>query len=434
MIVVLLWAQLFRLRGDFTPFLDAMKYMDTSRNSARNDGLARTTNTATPPIPNFRFPDVDFRTRYYMGSWYDRNLSAKDLNCEVFRDIDPKFTFLLHDKDILYTYDALANQVRSNEHWNVALYLKFYLKILERSRVTSSSIVAVHVGDSSSTNAQVPVAAKTRRAGFHLETLKVNSTSPGNVTKQYFPIIWPLNMGRHFGPIDVYLQLLNTSSVTAWEDKKEAIIWRGGYTGIPALNSGRGFRSPSHIHGPRVQAVRANCHRNVARIDVAFHDIPKKAGIPKKIKELLQKQCVRRSHSTMQEQLEYKYILNVEGNDVSSGLKWQLASNSVVFMAKPRTVSFAMEDLLVPFYHYVPVNDDYTNLEEMLEWAIKHDDEAKKIAEQSTQYMNDLWISEKAQQEYERIQNNLALKYQQQFASALWSCLPKEKRNKANWR
>ena len=51
---------------------------------------------------------------------------------------------------------------------------------------------------------------------------------------------------------------------------------------------------------------------------------------------------VRNTDTTMEDQLKYKYILMLEGNDVATGLKWQLISNSVVFMARPTCVSFAM--------------------------------------------------------------------------------------------
>ena len=63
---------------------------------------------------------------------------------------------------------------------------------------------------------------------------------------------------------------------------------------------------------------------------------------------------------TIREQLKYKYILSIEGNDVSSGLKWQLYSNSVVFMRKPKIVSWAMEDKLEPYVHYIPIKDDFS--------------------------------------------------------------------------
>mgnify|MGYP001341719663 CR=1 FL=1 len=71
----------------------------------------------------------------------------------------------------------------------------------------------------------------------------------------------------------------------------------------------------------------------------------------------------------MEQMLKYKYILSLEGNDVATGLKWQLASSSTVFMPKPTAESYAMEALLVPFVHYIPVKRDATNVEEMVTWA-----------------------------------------------------------------
>ena len=62
-------------------------------------------------------------------------------------------------------------------------------------------------------------------------------------------------------------------------------------------------------------------------------------------------------------ELKYKYLLSLEGNDVSSSLKWMLYSNSVVFMRNPRIVSWIMEDHLEPYIHYIPLNDDFNNNE-----------------------------------------------------------------------
>lgn len=63
-------------------------------------------------------------------------------------------------------------------------------------------------------------------------------------------------------------------------------------------------------------------------------------------------------------------------------LKWQLASNSVVFMTRPSVVSFLMEDLLVPYVHYIPLQDDFSDLEDMVRWAKKNDKKARWIANQ----------------------------------------------------
>ena len=122
------------------------------------------------------------------------------------------------------------------------------------------------------------------------------------------------------------------------------------------------------------------------------------------------------------EQLKYKYILSIEGNDVATGLKWQLASNSVVFMAKPTTVSFLMEDLLLPYVHYVPVKDDYSNLVEMVQWAWKNDEKCKWISEQATMYMERLWISDQAKEDNIAIEKELGEIYHSQFGEAIKSC------------
>lgn len=42
-----------------------------------------------------------------------------------------------------------------------------------------------------------------------------------------------------------------------------------------------------------------------------------------------------RDMKSMEDLLEYKMIISWQGNDISSGLKWQLWSRSVVMMAPP---------------------------------------------------------------------------------------------------
>ena len=53
-----------------------------------------------------------------------------------------------------------------------------------------------------------------------------------------------------------------------------------------------------------------------------------------------------RPKEPMKEQLTYKMLISVEGNDVATGLKWNLLSNSVVLMPPPLKSIFSMEFLL----------------------------------------------------------------------------------------
>ncbi len=51
-------------------------------------------------------------------------------------------------------------------------------------------------------------------------------------------------------------------------------------------------------------------------------------------------QYIRTSFSSMADQLKFKYFLSLEGNDVATGLKWMLLSNSVVFIASNKLFHF----------------------------------------------------------------------------------------------
>ena len=67
-----------------------------------------------------------------------------------------------------------------------------------------------------------------------------------------------------------------------------------------------------------------------------------------------------------------KYQLSNEGNDVATGLKWQLYTDSVVVMPPPTMETWALEGALEPFVHYVPVRRDWSDLEARLTWAEAH--------------------------------------------------------------
>ena len=85
--------------------------------------------------------------------------------------------------------------------------------------------------------------------------------------------------------------------------------------------------------------------------------------------------------------LQYKYQISIPGNDKDSGLNWKLASNSVVLMAHPKIESWLMEGLLQPYVHYVPLKDDYSDLDEILDWCKSNDDKCKEIVINAQQFM-----------------------------------------------
>jgi hypothetical protein len=82
---------------------------------------------------------------------------------------------------------------------------------------------------------------------------------------------------------------------------------------------------------------------------------------------------------TFDEQLDYKFILCLEGNDVASNLKWVMSSQSLAVMPLPKYETWFMEAQLIPDYHYVLIKDDYSDLEERMEYYINHPEKALEI-------------------------------------------------------
>ena len=47
-----------------------------------------------------------------------------------------------------------------------------------------------------------------------------------------------------------------------------------------------------------------------------------------------------------------------------------------------------MEDTLEPFVHYIPLLDDFSDIEEKIEWAESNQEKCKEIASNSTKFIN----------------------------------------------
>lgn len=91
---------------------------------------------------------------------------------------------------------------------------------------------------------------------------------------------------------------------------------------------------------------------------------------------------------TINQQLKYKYILSIEGNDVASNLKWIMSSNSLCFMAKPKYETWFMEGRLDADVHYVQVKDDYSDLEDKVAYYSENEDEALRIIANANAYVD----------------------------------------------
>ena len=83
--------------------------------------------------------------------------------------------------------------------------------------------------------------------------------------------------------------------------------------------------------------------------------------------------------ATIREQLRHKFVLCVEGNDVSSNLKWVMSSGSLAVMPRPEFETWFQEGLLEPGVHYVEVAPDFSDLREKLDWYRARPRECERI-------------------------------------------------------
>ena len=85
--------------------------------------------------------------------------------------------------------------------------------------------------------------------------------------------------------------------------------------------------------------------------------------------------------------LKYKFILSLEGNDVATNLKWIMSSNSIAVMPKPKYETWFMEGTLIPDFHFILINEDYSDLDKKLRYYIEHPIEAQHIVKNANAYV-----------------------------------------------
>ncbi len=182
-----------------------------------------------------------------------------------------------------------------------------------------------------------PVLAKNRRG----------STEP--------VLLRSFNAPRHWGA--------PTTEDMPFAEKLDKVFWRGGSTGWD-------YRPSS-----RMKLVKRWFGR-CPDVDVGFSHLCQEYALPG-VRERWEPFVAGRA--TRRDFLQNKYLISIEGNDKDSGLNWKLRANSVLLMPTPVTESWLMEPFLQPFVHYVPLQDDFSDLRSRLEWCRMNTSACRRI-------------------------------------------------------
>ena len=93
-----------------------------------------------------------------------------------------------------------------------------------------------------------------------------------------------------------------------------------------------------------------------------------------------------RPYMSIREQLRYRFILALEGNDVASNLFWVLCSNSVAFMPKPKYEIWAYPGRLRAGIHYVEIDPSCEDLAETIQYYAENPKACSRIVEAAHAY------------------------------------------------
>lgn len=390
-----------------------------------------------------RFPSVEQRVKLYASNWYHPPCSSARQhrwrqsgdslivsNLTFDADVIPDQVFYLAEDIIRDCARDIAENVTLPElptsrhiqfRQNMRMYCVDSMEMIElRDHHVSYSgggkapPLLVQFGDSKSSHnyglVELPHFKKFRSGAVSSQALDTAVASCQNKPLETVhtsdvrqPIVWKLATHRHYRQLpDVF------RTDTPWNEKLNKAIFRGQLTGA---RDGYQKRDEDLANCQRMRRCRLvlDMHNNEyvdAKLTTTRGRLPDVLhGVPL-VGETI----------TVKEMMRHKGIIMLEGNDVASGLKWALLSQSVVLMPTPRHTSWCMEELLEPWVHYVPLKDDASDAADMMKWLLDNEEEGRRIAQRGTLWMEDLIFHPDAAREDRLIKEELLRRYYAHFS------------------
>ena len=161
-------------------------------------------------------------------------------------------------------------------------------------------------------------------------------------------VLLPLDSQRHFRFVNDRIR---------FADKLDGVVWRGA------------------AYQEHRQRFLESCS-GLSFINAGNTAVQKNGNVP-----------FAKPKMSINEQLKYKFVLSLEGNDVATNLKWIMSSNSVCMMPRPKYETWFKEGTLIPNYHYIEVLDDYSNIKEIFEEYLKNEKECLSIIKNANNFV-----------------------------------------------
>lgn len=93
----------------------------------------------------------------------------------------------------------------------------------------------------------------------------------------------------------------------------------------------------------------------------------------------------------IEDQLQHKYAIHIDGSGASDRLYWMLKSKSLVFIQET-PIKIWVHRGLIPYQHYIPVKEDLSDLIDQILWAEGHPEESAAIVEAADHFAS-MWMN-----------------------------------------
>ena len=226
--------------------------------------------------------------------------------------------------------------------------------------------------------------------------------------RTFSPVVWDFQSS----PSNADLHEILRDDVP-WREKRDVALFRGALTGAREVFD-REVLSDREVclSIPRCRLVLL--HKGSDLVDAKLTST---ADVP--MSDFLQKGSLfveeRKNKMPYKEQLGYKALIVMEGNDLAEGLRWSLLSRSVVLMPPPNRTSWAMEEWIEPWVHYIPLDPNLGNVEERMRWVLDNDEVAQGISQRATLFIYDLVLHPDAPGDDLAIKTDILRRYRRYF-------------------
>lgn len=171
----------------------------------------------------------------------------------------------------------------------------------------------------------------------------------------------------HLGSASKYLEIRMENHRYPWANKKPILFFRGGDSGICKKEFW------PYCQRPYLAKLSVDYPEWIdAKLSLDLHH--------KEWKDYARNHGLIGNYVSIAEHGAYKYLLDIDGNCASNPRnQFLMFTGSTIFKAMTNSRSW-FYPCIKPFVHFIPIENDFSDLFSQIDWALENDSECQKIA------------------------------------------------------